>query len=49
MWEFLLSTVTDLDVVTDFVKANQETVKQLLKEPPNVSTCVYVNYNVDFV
>lgn len=46
MWEFLKNTVDDLGRVTDFVQNNADTVKQLLKEPPNIST--YVTYRSVF-
>lgn len=37
MWEFLQSTIDDLDKLNAYIKDNREVTKQLLKEAPNLT------------
>lgn len=38
MWKFMQMIVSDLDKMTNYARDNQDAVKQLLKEAPNITT-----------
>jgi len=45
MWKFIKMVISDLDKLISFVRDNQDTTKQLLKEAPNIAAYVLL-YNI---